>query len=96
MRCAHLTSFILPYHPFPRIGRATNNIAEYVALIDGVAACAHLYGRRAQVKAFTDSELLVRQFSGEYKCEHPPLKVLLARLKKVGVKGAGRGGGGLT
>lgn len=56
------------------IGRATNNIAEYTALIRGLRACAAL-GAEA-VEVVSDSELLVRQMTGVYRVKHPGLKPL--------------------
>jgi ribonuclease HI len=56
---------VLREGPLRTIGRATNNIAEYVALIDGVRACAQLFPeeKKVSLRAFTDSELITRQFS---------------------------------
>jgi ribonuclease HI len=56
------------------IGRATNNVAEYRALVHGLRwALAH-GGRRVEV--FSDSELLVRQMSGRYRVKSPGLRAL--------------------
>ena len=57
---------------FGYIGKATNNVAEYTALI----AClklAHKRGCRYLV-VHSDSELLVRQMEGTYKVKEPRLK----------------------
>lgn len=56
------------------IGRATNNIAEYTALIRGLRACAELGA--TEVDVVSDSELLVRQMSGQYQVKHAGLKPL--------------------
>jgi ribonuclease HI len=48
-----------------RIGSATNNIAEYRALMFGLER-AHALGAR-EVELIGDSELVVRQVQGEYK-----------------------------
>jgi ribonuclease HI len=53
------------------IGRATNNVAEYTALIRGLAMAAELGLKRLAV--FSDSELLVKQMNGEYRVKHPAL-----------------------
>jgi ribonuclease HI len=56
------------------IGTATNNVAEYRALVDGL--------RRAveagvdQLEVVSDSELLVRQMRGEYRVKNAALQVL--------------------
>jgi ribonuclease HI len=56
------------------IGRATNNVAEYRALVHGLKwALAH--GARS-VEVFSDSELLVRQMSGRYRVKSPGLRSL--------------------
>jgi GxxExxY protein len=63
------------------LGRATNNVAEYHALL---AALEDAVERGAKsVKVFSDSELLVRQVQGAYKVRHPDLKPLHARAKDL-------------
>lgn len=54
------------------IGKATNNMAEYEALLFGLWKAREL-GYTA-VKVFSDSELLVRQVRGEYRVKHPRLR----------------------
>jgi ribonuclease HI len=54
------------------IGKATNNMAEYEALLFGLRKAREL-GYSA-VKVFSDSELLVRQIRGEYRVKHPRLR----------------------
>jgi ribonuclease HI len=50
------------------LGRATNNVAEYQALIHALRfALAH---GAATVRIFCDSELVVRQMTGIYKVKH--------------------------
>lgn len=53
------------------IGVATNNIAEYMALIQGLRK-AKEYGI-TNVDIFTDSELLTKQIKGVYKVKSPNL-----------------------
>jgi ribonuclease HI len=63
------------------LGRATNNVAEYQALIHALRYALDHAAR--QVKIFSDSELVVRQMSGAYKVKHPdmiPLHREAARL----------------
>lgn len=57
-----------------RIGNATNNVAEYLALVYGLQE-AVLLGFR-QIVVYTDSELLANQVMGEYRVKHPTLRVL--------------------
>ncbi|MFL5339401.1 MAG: ribonuclease HI family protein [Gemmataceae bacterium] len=58
------------------LGRATNNVAEYTALIRALETAAELGGRRLTV--FSDSELLVKQMNGEYRVKNEELKALYA------------------
>ena len=56
------------------IGRATNNAAEYQALISGLREAKKLGARKIIVRG--DSELIIRQMRGEYRVKHPDLKPL--------------------
>ena len=47
------------------IGVATNNVAEYRALVAGLERAAEL--QVGEVEVVSDSELLVKQMRGEYK-----------------------------
>src|SRR5215212_5925458 len=53
------------------IGRATNNVAEYKALITALEKAKELGARR--VKILGDSELIVKQMRGEYRVKNPDL-----------------------
>ncbi|MEX2252953.1 MAG: ribonuclease HI family protein [Thermoleophilaceae bacterium] len=56
------------------IGEATNNVAEYRAVLLGLAAAREL-GASA-VEVINDSELVARQIGGEYKVKNKGLKPL--------------------
>ncbi|MFW6059268.1 MAG: ribonuclease HI family protein, partial [Phycisphaeraceae bacterium] len=56
------------------IGRATNNVAEYRGLVRGLELAAAMHAQRITVRS--DSELLVRQMSGEYRVKSAALKPL--------------------
>jgi ribonuclease HI len=56
------------------IGEATNNVAEYRALLLGLSLARRLGAR--QVEVVNDSELVARQIGGEYKVKHSGLKPL--------------------
>ena len=58
------------------IGVATNNVAEYRGLLAALAWLDHNGCRDAIVRS--DSELLTRQMSGQFKVRHPRLKPLHA------------------
>lgn len=53
------------------IGEATNNVAEYTALIYGLKKLKQLLGKdktkRYEVECYLDSELVVKQLNHEYK-----------------------------
>jgi len=53
------------------LGRASNNVAEYQALIHALRWALDKGERRVQV--FSDSELVVRQIEGRYKVKHPDM-----------------------
>ncbi len=62
------------------IGRTTNNVAEYYALIAALDYAAASGIRRLRV--FSDSQLIVNQIKGIYKVKHPDLRPLHERAKK--------------
>ncbi len=53
------------------LGRATNNVAEYQALIHALRYAAKRGAKR--VRIYSDSELVVRQVNGVYKVKHPAM-----------------------
>jgi ribonuclease HI len=59
-----------------RIGVATNNVAEYRALLKGLERAAALGAR--EIELVNDSELVARQITGAYKVKHPAMKPLHA------------------
>lgn len=56
------------------LGTATNNVAEYRALLLGLA-CARELGAD-EVEVIGDSELIAKQVQGIYKVKHPAMKPL--------------------
>ncbi|NQU76166.1 MAG: ribonuclease HI family protein [Planctomycetes bacterium] len=58
------------------LGRSTNNVAEYEAMVMGLEEASRRGVRRLTVR--TDSELMVRQLNGQYKVSSPALKPLYA------------------
>ena len=56
------------------IGHATNNVAEYSALIGGLEAAVEL--GVTELEVISDSELMVKQMRGEYKVKNEALKDL--------------------
>lgn len=59
-----------------RIGVATNNVAEYRALLRGVERARALGA--TEVEIVNDSELVARQLTGAYKVKHASMKPLYA------------------
>ena len=63
------------------IGRATNNVAEYRALIFGIERARALGA--TEVDLIGDSELVVKQVRGEYRVKDPNMKPLHAAVKEA-------------
>lgn len=63
------------------IGEATNNIAEYSALIRGLEIAGDLGAR--DITVFMDSELIVKQLSGEYRVKDEGMKKLFLQTLEV-------------
>jgi ribonuclease HI len=57
-----------------RIGVATNNVAEYQALLRGIERASALGA--SELALINDSELVARQLTGAYKVKHPAMKPL--------------------
>ena len=63
------------------IGEATNNVAEYKALLRGIElAAAHGVG---ELELVGDSDLVVRQVEGRYKVKNAGLKPLHEEVKRA-------------
>jgi ribonuclease HI len=67
------------------LGEATNNVAEYRAVLLGLERARELGAR--EVEVIGDSELVARQIGGEYKVKHAALKPLyleaMSRLREL-------------
>lgn len=63
------------------LGIATNNVAEYSALLAALQWALDHGHRRVHIRA--DSELLVKQMRGEYKVRHPGLQPLFVRARML-------------
>jgi ribonuclease HI len=70
-----------PHEDCKYIGVATNNEAEYHALIEGLKAAQPLNPDRLEV--YLDSQLVVEQMNGPYKVRKPELKLLYDQAKKL-------------
>ncbi len=66
------------------LGEATNNQAEYKALIAGLEQVSKLaHPSQVSLRAFLDSELVVKQMNGEYRVKDEHLKPLFAKAQKL-------------
>jgi len=72
---------------FEFIGRATNNVAEYKAVIFALEKAKHLLGKdkakKAEIEVRMDSELVKKQLSGEYRIKEDSLKILFADIHNL-------------
>jgi len=64
-----------------RIGRATNNVAEYKALLLGIEMASALGAKELDLVG--DSELIVKQVKGEYKVKDATMRELHAEAEKA-------------
>jgi probable phosphoglycerate mutase len=68
------------------IGHATNNIAEYTALVAAFEALIKKLGtdaREATVAVMMDSKLVIEQMNGKWKVKHPNMKPLHAQASAL-------------
>jgi len=65
------------------IGEATNNEAEYQALIFALKKTKSLFGKekikKMDIELMSDSELLIKQMKGEYKVLNPKIQTLFLK-----------------
>jgi ribonuclease HI len=62
------------------IGTATNNSAEYRALLKALELARGL--QASELECFSDSELMVRQLNGEYAIKNPRLQGLFLQVRE--------------
>ncbi len=63
------------------IGKTTNNVAEYQALVEGLKEAVRL--KPKSLKIYSDSELMVKQLKGEYKVRYEELLVLYQQAMEL-------------
>ena len=66
---------------YERIGIETNNVAEYRALIEGLKLANRYHPNR--LVCHLDSELIVKQLSGEYRVKMPALKPYFEEIQEL-------------
>ena len=64
-----------------RIGIATNNVAEYSALVAGLEKAIEL--GLDEVEVVSDSELMVKQMRGEYRVKNEALQELWSKARRL-------------
>ena len=67
-----------------KIGVATNNVAEYRALIAGLQKAVEL--AVGELEVVSDSELLVKQMTGEYRVKNETLRELSLEASRLARK----------
>lgn len=63
------------------LGKATNNVAEYKALLMGIEGVLEIEVKKLRIQS--DSELLVRQLNGFYRVKDEKLKPLYAKAVEL-------------
>ena len=63
------------------IGIATNNVAEYLALIYALQEA--LINNYRNVRINTDSELIYKQLNGQYRVKNPDLKIYFDQIQHL-------------
>ena len=63
------------------IGHQDNNVAEYVALLEALQHAVSVKARALHV--YSDSEIVVRQMTGQYSCRSPRLYSLNWTCRKL-------------
>ena len=66
------------------IGRATNNVAEYRAVLEGLRLASALNASEVEIRL--DSELVARQLNGEYRIKDGKLQVISRTVKEEAVR----------
>jgi len=63
------------------IGRATNNVAEYRGLVEGLRRAVEL--GIGELEVLSDSELMVKQMRGEYRVKNEALRALSTEAARL-------------
>lgn len=64
------------------IGIATNNVAEYIALVSGLEG-AYGLNPEARILVRMDSKLVIEQMAGRWKIKHPDMQQLGAQVQRI-------------
>ena len=63
------------------VGHQDNNVAEYLALLEALQHAVEMKARALHV--FSDSQVIVKQMTGEYSCRSPRLHSLNWTCRKL-------------
>lgn len=64
------------------IGISTNNVAEYMAVLEALKYVKKTFSKQSlQIELFADSKLVVEQLSGRFKVKSPHLKPLIEQIQ---------------
>ena len=63
------------------IGRRTNNVAEYTAIVKALKDC--LERSRGRVRVHSDSQLCINQINGSWRVKKPHLRPMLAEVHRL-------------
>lgn len=65
-----------------KIGHATNNVAEYSAVVEALDLVLELSQKVSKINFFLDSNLVVSQLNGVFKLKSPSLRNLLIKVRQ--------------
>ncbi len=63
------------------IGRRTNNVAEYTAIVKALKDC--LVRSKGRVRVHSDSQLCINQINGSWRVTKPHLRPMLAEVRRL-------------
>lgn len=68
-----------------KIGTATNNFAEYKALVRGLEEAVKICKEEKidELEVFADSQLVIKQITGQYKIKNPSLAEILGQILQL-------------
>ncbi len=76
----------LVYEKGQYIGIATNNVAEYTAVLESLKWIKKNISGNSQIEYFADSKLVVEQLSGRYKVKSLHLKPIIEQIKILAIE----------
>lgn len=68
------------------IGNATNNVAEYTAVLESLKWIAKNVSEKCRIEYFADSKLVVEQLSGRFKVKSSHLKPIIDQIKILAIE----------